>query len=480
MADLWLVFQIAFPQKESAFWTSYSARLRHTSSSRSLARSAAATHAVTSHGQVAGRLGRPAILLQAAQLRDSSAVSVRNMNRLGFYVLVALACNRAVLCLDTETLTIVEGSDLVLDEGAQNIHLTCDLNRELTSLFTANEKIIWAHKSLATPDTPVVVLTEQGTLKDTAAPSEYGINIDFTSVPGHILSKLTLKAVKQAQDGKFICQVFTQKSTVRIQQEIEIVVRNNVESVELTFDGEPPVTTVEPSAVNREEGRYHVSCSAGGFSPEAKLSIFVGQKLVSGENMVKLDADASVAANARRYTVMVGADLDLTVVDSGKSLRCVGKAAFDTALPRTASIPLQIIALEPTIECDKNISHAIGDRYVKITCFVDHTRVEIDRYVFEIGETGEFIHPGNLTSEYHEVLVQPLNDTMTQVQLDLYELDEKHVDDLGGASYFYLDVHLKNGGKFREKAALYVRPSSSASKTAAAFFVILASLVLSL
>ena len=62
--------------------------------------------------------------------------------------------------------------------------------------------------------------------------------------------------------------------------------------------------------------------------------------------------------------------------------------------------------MEPTISCDKNVSARVGDLYVKIACVVEHPNVNIDRYAFEIGETGDVIYPGNVTDSFDEVTVQ--------------------------------------------------------------------------
>ena len=61
--------------------------------------------------------------------------------------------------------------------------------------------------------------------------------------------------------------------------------------------------------------------------------------------------------------------------------------------------------MEPTITCDKNVSASVGDLYVKLSCEVDHPNVEIDRFAFEIGDTGDVIVPGETTDSFDEVMV---------------------------------------------------------------------------
>ena len=83
----------------------------------------------------------------------------------------------------------------------------------------------------------------------------------------------------------------------------------DVQSMQLTLDGEPAVTEVSQVAVERKEGRYDVTCAASGFSPGATVALYIGQeRLETSDPRLTPDLPTSRRRLARRYTASVTAD----------------------------------------------------------------------------------------------------------------------------------------------------------------------------
>ena len=123
----------------------------------------------------------------------------------------------------------------------------------------------------------------------------------------------------------------------------------DVDYIEMTFDGEGPITKKTPVTVEREEGDYGVTCHVTGFSPSAHLHIFLGddEQVTTGTEVMR-DAEVSKAAGARRYMAHTTATkVQLTARNSGDTLRCEARASYaDDAPTLVASVPLQVIACE--------------------------------------------------------------------------------------------------------------------------------------
>ncbi|KAL8575117.1 hypothetical protein ACOMHN_055110 [Nucella lapillus] len=288
--------------------------------------------------------------------------------------------------------------------------------------------------------------------------------------------------VKPTSDGIFTCRVFktSHPHDLLQKEDVHVIVVNDVDLVALKFDGEERITGEANTRLQREEGRYGVTCFAHGFNPDASISIFLGDEhQESGGTEIMLDDQRSVQAKARRYKASAtAAKVDLTAAHSGQTLKCVARAGFDGAVDVVASVPLTVIALEPEITCNKNASAKPSEKYVKIHCTVKHDKVKVSGYSFEIGHTGEIIRPQETSKNYHQVDVVKIDDDTTEVILDLFQVDEDHFN-----TFYYLDVYTKSGQKFRAKASLIrLEPDypSSSSTTTATFFFCLLSVILSL
>ena len=63
------------------------------------------------------------------------------------------------------------------------------------------------------------------------------------------------------------------------------------------------------------------------------------------------------------------------------------------------------VPVEPVITCDDNVTARVGDMHIDITCHVDHTSVNVDYYSWEIGDSGEVITLGEMTSDNDDMSV---------------------------------------------------------------------------
>ena len=111
----------------------------------------------------------------------------------------------------------------------------------------------------------------------------------------------------------------------------------------LEFDNEGPVMGESSVPVEREEGTFPVTCTAKGFNPSATLRLFVGDDEVAAESSAVSDSQMSGQARARRYMTTLTRQVELMAAHSDKTISCQAQAPSD-ASPRTASLPLQIIA----------------------------------------------------------------------------------------------------------------------------------------
>ncbi|KAK7488169.1 hypothetical protein BaRGS_00020611 [Batillaria attramentaria] len=225
--------------------------------------------------------------------------------------------------------------------GDADVVFTCTVSMEWSDQMEIFIEILWLHVSSLTQTK--VQLTEGTLLNHGVSFSENGIRYSNSET-----LELTLKSVKTEHDGKFICRAVDWDSRVTvIEQEVELVVINDVESVNLTTAWEETVTSAESNAIQWVERAYNFTCKALGFNPRATIALFLGQQrlnpIVSDPT---LDKNASTAAGARRYTMEASVTgYILNTSADGKAVQCVAEGVFQnrTAVPVTTSLPLQTI-----------------------------------------------------------------------------------------------------------------------------------------
>jgi len=324
-----------------------------------------------------------------------------------------------------------------------SVELKCQTNKGMVLFF--DYKLQWWHKSMVDPDNAVETkLADQGTLTDAASPDVFEA-IATRDEP--VFYALKVKSVKANHDGMFICRFVPNKPDERdqVQMEFEFVIKNDVQGIGFVFDGEKPVTNDAEQTVERTEGDYGAKCMAMGFAPNAGIQMFLDdEELSSGGTDISSDMEASKASGQRLYT----AQAEVKVISLKKRHKKI-------------SIPLHIIQLKPTIKCEVNNSAHVGDKYVKLTCIVNHATVDVDHYAFEIGESGEVITKDGKSKNFHELKVKTLDSGRDEVTLDLYQVDKWHFN-----TPYYLDVFLvadegEDPEKFRKTTTLIMLESTS-------------------
>ena len=121
----------------------------------------------------------------------------------------------------------------------------------------------------------------------------------------------------------------------------------DVSSIQMTFDGEGPISEETSVIVERGEGVYGVTCQAAGFNPSATLRIFLGdEEQTTGGTEIMYDDAVSEEVGARRYKAFTTApNVKLSASNSGQKLRCEARASYAEDTPMlVASVPLQVIA----------------------------------------------------------------------------------------------------------------------------------------
>ncbi|XP_076470336.1 uncharacterized protein LOC143300497 [Babylonia areolata] len=391
-----------------------------------------------------------------------------------FFVSVVSLCSGQEPDLEVSILN----STRWMETAGSAMNLTCRLNRGLTIILS--HTVDWIHVSLANPQKlRETTLTTLQTLTDHASPNLYGIGVKYDQSQCEFT--LQIKNVQPTSDGIFKCRVSKTSGGESMEKEAHVIVVNDVEKVAMMFDGEESITEEADSVtIQREEGTYGVTCTALGFNPDASISIFLDDvEQETGGTQIVQDLPESLKANARRYKAEATAsNVDVRAQHTGKRLKCVAKAGFEGATAVSASVPLMVIALEPVITCDKNVSAKVGDLYVKIKCRVDHKNIQIERYRWEIEESGEMVVQEETSKNYHEVIVEEVDSDTTFVTLDLYQ-----VTDLYFNTIYNLDVFTTSGQSFRQTATIIKLdspPSGSSPRMAAVVWVCVLSAWLSL
>ncbi|KAL8622581.1 hypothetical protein ACOMHN_009215 [Nucella lapillus] len=356
-------------------------------------------------------------------------------------------------------ISIYGDSNLVIRPGGSR-NLTCHLTMGLEVIL--NYKIYWIHVSHIGKE---VILSEQQTLRPGIDDSRFKVKVSYVGATTNV--SLAISNALPSYDGRFLCRADPTQGGDPLKAEVTVLIPNDVQSLTLTFDGEQ-TSTESDVAVQREEGKFPVTCQAAGFNPRAQVELFLGdQPLQAGEPLVSVDVPAQEDAGAPRYQASVSIEkLQLAAGNSGKTLRCKATASFDGASPVMASMPLTIIALEPEIVCQTNASGLPGNRYVSLTCRVQHQRVTLDHYSFEIGYTGEIVTAVNDSASHDRLVVKPVEglEKTDDVTLILYEVNMQHFN-----SYYYLDVFLHDGQRFRETAKLVLKDDIGAATKPAAY-----------
>lgn len=62
--------------------------------------------------------------------------------------------------------------------------------------------------------------------------------------------------------------------------------------------------------------------------------------------------------------------------------------------------------VQPVFHCNKNISAPVGDRYVKLTCIVEHPDVGIDKFAWVYGDSGTTIEGSAVIGNYDESSIE--------------------------------------------------------------------------
>lgn len=368
----------------------------------------------------------------------------------------------------------VEGNlKRILTPGGQE-SFTCRINEGLT-LILKND-ISWVHRSLVS-NTEQILTTQEAHHKD-ASPDKYGIEFVAKTDPGtnsqYLLATLTVKNVEAGDDGQYICRNTEKSSSMATDsQPVDVSITHDVQKVSLSIHNRKPVTGTE--RIELEEGEYPVRCEAKDFSPDVDIKIAIGGVPVTGiSKATQIDNALSSAANSRRYSAMAGASrLMLSSEDSGKTLSCTATATFPGARSSTASVILTVLSVQPVFHCNKNISAPVGDRYVKLTCIVEHPDVGIDKFAWVYGDSGTTIEGSAVIGNYDESSIEKLNDTHSRATLKLYIINE---DSFGN---YFLDVRTVKGASFREGIFLAEDTTSSASSVAPTVLIVVGFLLFS-
>ncbi|XP_076460832.1 uncharacterized protein LOC143293629 [Babylonia areolata] len=380
-------------------------------------------------------------------------------------IVLLLLCSMSCYCTALN-MRILGPDNVVLREGGE-LTLTCSLDKGLAVIL--DYTFHWVHVPQTGGNTDVVLTNQESMTPD--APDNYGVDFNFVGENTNV--SLKISDAVASTDGRYICRAIPSKpDLVQLEKEVTVLVPSNVEQVVLTFDGEE-VDVESKVSVQREEGQYGVRCRAKGSNPGPALSLTLdGQPLQTGEPLVELDPSATEAAGARRFKASLSVGkLQLAAAHSGKRIACAATAGFVGASPLVASLPLEVIALEPVITCSQNASGRPGEKYMRLTCRVGHERVEVDHYSFEIGHSGEIVSAKKDSPNYHVIEVKKNVDGMARtddVTLVLYEAKEEHF-----GSHFYLDVFLQNGQKFRQTAKFTKRESTGGASRPAAYILCL-------
>ena len=148
-----------------------------------------------------------------------------------------------------------------------------------------------------------------------------------------------------------------------------------MENITLYFDNATPITSMSKDLqIQRENGRYAVSCTASGFNPAVRITIQIGARnLATTSSPTILNETLSIAANAPRFEATASAtDVFFWSSDSEKLLRC----AADTHTGVTPSTTVEVGVSLIIISCE------CLQMYLPLLC-VSESDIEVPQMYFK-------------------------------------------------------------------------------------------------